>query len=113
MKLLEKGSVLEVGYSLHVDENFNVYGVSEKGSFMIPVGSCKNNLTWFEESLTPLPEEIDRLVYLGDYQWSYKHLQEPINEFRELAEKLRVDILSKYLSQKEDIEYLRHCRDEC
>lgn len=108
METLEKGSVLEVGYSLHVDENYNVYAVSEKGSFMIPVGSCKHNLIWFKESSAPLPEEIKRLVYLGDYQWSFKHFQEPINEFKELSEGRQVAILSTYFSQKEDIIMLRN-----
>jgi len=93
---IEKGQIFNVS-SGFIDEDFTVYIKSETDNAMIPVGTLRDNLCWFKE--TPIPDyrEIKKIVYLGDYTWSSRHLTLPYEEFKTLKEEVQEEIILMHL----------------
>ena len=101
---LELGTVLEVsknGGHLVIDENYKVYADS------IPVGDLIGNLTHFPETIAPKHYTIDKIVYMGNYKWSIKHLVDPLDEFDRLSRESKQNILKHY-QHLEEQEYHEH-----
>lgn len=94
---IEKGQIFEVSCG-YIDDSFTVYIKSETDSSMIPVGTLKDNLCWFKETPRPNYREIKKIVYLGDYTWSLKHLTTPHTEFKSLSDELQDEILLNLIS---------------
>ena len=100
---LERGSVLEIDNTvLAIKEDYTVImAVSNKNvsaSFVdfVPIGKIiKSNLVYFPK-YTKLPEssQITKVVYLGNYNFSVKHLTSLIGEFNKLAVYDQVEILN-------------------
>jgi hypothetical protein len=91
-KELEKGSILQVSDILQITKDYTVmyYG--------IPVGSVKNNLSWFSANPNkPAYNEIKQVVYLGNYEWGVKQLVLPIGEFRSFDSSLQEEIICDLL----------------
>ena len=89
-KELEEGVVIEISEDFWISSNHTVFVHN------IPVGTLENNLTWFEQSDKPKLDEIKEIVYLGNYQWGYKHLHNPLAEFNKLSEEAKEEVLRYY-----------------
>jgi hypothetical protein len=102
---IEIGLILEVSNSLSIKED---YTVLYNG---IPVGTAKNNLTWFPSNPRKLRhDEIKKVVYLGDYAWGVKQLTSTIDEFESFGQTLKDQILCNFLEmQKEFNELQKQC----
>lgn len=97
---------LERGYVLQLDEN----NLSITEDFVVlkdgfPVGTLKNNLTWFKQSKTPEISDIKQIVYLGEYTWGYREFNSKLSEFELLKESDKERILEDFLAQKEFSDY--------
>lgn len=91
-KELVKGAVVEISEEFWISSDYTVF------IHNIPAGTLENNLTWFEQSDKPRVDEIKEIVYLCDYQWSYKHLHGPLFEFDKFSEEVKNEILITYIT---------------
>jgi hypothetical protein len=95
---LEKGSVLEVSDILQITKD---YKVMYNG---IPVGSVKNNLSWFSANPNkPAYNEIKQVAYLGNYTWGVREFTLPYQEFKSLDPSLQEQILCDFLELQKNI----------
>ena len=74
----------------------------------VPVGSAKNNLSWFTGDFKKVKhDEIKKIVYLGNYKWGVKELTSPIEEFESFDKLTKEQILHDFLEMQEKyLDYL-------
>ena len=101
MRELCKGNVLEINDNLKITEDYTVM-VAVNGLEYIPVGTCKNHLTWFKQTKKPTSGEITEIIYLGEYKWGVKHFTPIIEEFNSLSDSIKEDILTNFLNAEEE-----------
>lgn len=95
---LEKGSVLDVSDILVITKDYTVMFHG------IPVGSTKDNLSWFRNNPRKISHnEIKQVAYLGDYKWGVRELTQPIEEFENLTISARSQILYDLLEIEEKV----------
>ena len=97
---------LERGCVLRLDEN----NLSITKDFVVlkdgfPVGTLKNNLTWFNQSKTPKIEDIKQIVYLREYTWGIREFFTKLSEFELLKDSDKETILEEFLDKKDLTKY--------
>ena len=101
---LEKGAVIEVSSNITINKDYTVLYDG------IPVGSVKDNLTWFPSNPRKVSHDgIKKIVYLGDYKWGVKQLTLPVEEFESFGQTLKEQILCDFLDMQE--KYLNFLED--
>jgi hypothetical protein len=95
---IEKGTVLGICEYLTITDDYTVL------YHALPVGTVKNDLSWFPEySPRPIHSDIKEIVYIDNYRWGVKQLTTQLSEFEGLSNTVKVDILCDLLEKKQEL----------
>lgn len=91
---IELGQCFDVGTNIVVDDDFSVYVLDICSSYLFPIG----HIPLEERSYFGNIISVDKVVYLGNFVFSYKRSWSPLDEFNTFDDFIKDSKLIEFLN---------------